>query len=74
MDDHVAVLQNVQNRTISIKSNIVSIKEEPPEVNNESHLIYFENTERHFDFNSEENQEVHSATPLVCIHNIFVTV
>jgi hypothetical protein len=75
MDDKAALLQDIQSRTVSSKFNFVSVKEEPPEeIDNDSGLIYFENTERQFDFNSEANQKVHNAGPLVCIYKILVTV
>jgi hypothetical protein len=71
MDKNGALLQDIQNLTNYSKFNFVSIKEEPPEeISYESDMRHFEN----FQVNSEGNQQVHSARPLVCIQKILVTV
>jgi transcriptional antiterminator len=74
MEKNGALLQNIQNDTAYSKFNFVSIKEEPPEeMSSESELIHFGNGERQFQINSED-QQVHSATPLVCIYEMLKTV
>jgi hypothetical protein len=73
--DKSGALEDIQNLTSCSKFNFVSIKEEPPEeMRSESDLIHFENSEIQFQVNSEDNQQVNSARPLVCIYKILVTV